>query len=389
MLVLFAVLCVAMPSVWHGDAEISDVPVYQRYGDAIERGSVPYRDFRPEYPPAALAAFAVPSLVSSGRLGYARAFAVEMALLGAVCVVLVFLALRAVDASFARLVAGTALSASAPLLLGPLVLTRFDLFPAALVAAALASFVGRRERLGAGILGVAIAVKLYPAVLVPVAVAWVWKRRGQKEAAVAVAICLGVAAAVFLPFVAIAPDGVAWSLWRQLGRPLQIESLGAAVLLALHQLGMPLGWSSSNGSQNLTGTVASVASAVTSVAQAGALIWIWSRFARRPAVTADAFVAAAAASILAFVALGKVLSPQFLVWLLVVVALVGGRAAWPGLALLVLACGLTRAWFPHRYWSLVFTFDPLVSWLVLARDAALLALLVTLLTLGRERARSS
>lgn len=46
-LAVFAVLCVAMPSVWHGDAKISDVPVYERYGDAIERGSVPYRDFRP------------------------------------------------------------------------------------------------------------------------------------------------------------------------------------------------------------------------------------------------------------------------------------------------------------------------------------------------------
>jgi hypothetical protein len=44
---------------------------------------------------------------------------------------------------------------------------------------------------------------------------------------------------------------------------LQIASLGAAVLLALHQLGMPLGWSSSHGSQNLTGTVATVASIKT------------------------------------------------------------------------------------------------------------------------------
>ena len=388
-LALFVVLCSALPSVWHGNARISDVPVYERYGDAIQRGSVPYRDFRPEYPPGALAAFVAPSLVSNGRVGYARAFGVEMALFGAACVLFTFLALRTLGATGARLFVGTAVPAAAPLLLGPLVLTRFDLYPAALVAAALAAFVAGRDRLGGGVLGAAIAVKLFPAVLLPVAVAWTWKRRGRREALVVLAICVGVAAAVFLPFVAIAPDGVAWSIWRQLGRPLQIESFGAAVLLALHQLGMPLGWSSSHGSQNLTGTVAAVASVATSIAQAGVLLWIWERYARRAAPSPAAFVCACAASLVAFVALGKVISPQFLIWLLVGVVLVGGRRTWPAVALLVVACILTRGWFPYRYWSLVFTFDPLVSWLVLARDLTLLALLAVVVRPVRERARSS
>ena len=105
--------------------------------------------------------------------------------------------------------------------------------------------------------------------------------------------------------------------------------------------------------------------------------------------TPDAFVCACAASLVAFVALGKVISPQFLIWLLVGVVLVGGRRVWPALVLLVLACLLTRAWFPYRYWSLVRTFDPLVSWLVLARDLTLLALLVVVVRPVRERARSS
>jgi hypothetical protein len=392
-LVLYAALCAAMPAVWHGTVKISDVPVYERYGDAIQRGAVPYRDFRPEYPPGALAAFVMPSLVSNGATGYARAFAFEIALLGGACVVGAFLALRSLGAAGDRLVAGVAIPAATPLLLGPLVLTRFDLFPAALVAAGLAALLAGRDRVGAGVLGAAIAVKLYPAVLVPLLGAWVWRRRGRREGLVALAICLGVAAVVFLPFVAIAPNGVGWSLWRQLGRPLQIESLGAAVLLALHHAaGMPLGWSSSHGSQNLTGTVASVAAAVSGVAQAGALLWIWARFARAASLTAEGLVGASAAALVAFVALGKVLSPQFLVWLLVVVALLVARGAWRAPVLLVLACALTRVWFPDRYWKLVFAFDPLASWLVVARDAVLvglLALLVSALRAPRGRARST
>ena len=38
---------------WSG-TQIIDTPVYQRYGEAILDGQVPYRDFDLEYPPAAL-----------------------------------------------------------------------------------------------------------------------------------------------------------------------------------------------------------------------------------------------------------------------------------------------------------------------------------------------
>ena len=392
-LVLYAAVCAAMPSVWKGHAKISDVPVYQRYGDAVARGSVPYRDFRLEYPPGALAVFVVPSLLTNGKVGYARAFGLEMAVLGAAGVVLAFLALGSLGATGPGFMAAIALSAAAPLLLGPLVLTRFDFFPAALVAASLAALLAGRDRLGAAALGAAVAVKLYPAVLVPVLIASIWRRRDRRDALLALGVCLGVVAVVFLPFVVIAPDGVGWSLWRQLGRPLQIESLGSAGLLALHHAaGLEIHWKSSNGSQNLTGTPATIASVLTGAAQAVALLWIWIRFARLREPRSVELVAASAAALTAFVALGKVLSPQFLVWLFVPVALCRGRRGSIAVAALVLACLLTRAWFPYRYWDLVFHFDPLASWLVVARDltlVGLLGLLVSGLRPARGRARST
>ena len=390
-LVLFAALCAGMPSVWKGAAKVSDVPVYERYGDAIERGSVPYRDFRPEYPPGALAVFAIPSLVTTGKVAYARAFGLEMALLGALGVALTVFALDRLEVTRAGLAAGVVLAAATPLLLGPLVLTRFDFFPAALVAASLAALIAGRDRLGASALGAAIAVKLYPAVLLPVLVTWVWRRRGRREAVVVLGICLSIVALIFLPFVVLAPDGVGWSLWRQLGRPLQIESVGAAVLLALHHAaGLEIHWKSSHGSQNLVGTPATVAIVLSSVTQAVVLVWIWVRFGRIRDPHSIDLVTASAAALVAFVALGKVLSPQFLVWLIVPVALWRGRRRWAAIASLVVACVLTRAWFPYRYWDLVFSFDPLASWLVVVRDLVLVALLAVLLwelRPGRERAR--
>ena len=108
-----------------------------------------------------------------------------------------------------------------------------------------------------------------------------------------------------------------------------------------------------------------------------AVVLVWIAFSRG-AMTPERLVRHAAAAVVAFVALSKVLSPQFLVWLLFLVPLVGGARSRVALWLLALACLLTALWFPARYWELVREFDPLASWLVLARGATLLALLLVL-----------
>jgi Na+/H+-dicarboxylate symporter len=83
-----------------------------------------------------------------------------------------------------------------------------------------------------------------------------------------------------------------------------------------------------------------------------------------------------------------VLSPQYLIWLLPLVALVRGRRGAAAGALLVVSMLLTQLWFPYRYLDLVYGFDPTASWLVLARDLALVVLLATLVwPQGRFRAR--
>jgi hypothetical protein len=165
------------------------------------------------------------------------------------------------------------------------------------------------------------------------------------------------------------------SLHRQLRRPLQIESLGAGFLLAAHQaFGFGITMKSSSGSQNLVGTLPDVLAWLQTVLQAGALVWLWRRFARGPMEPAR-LARYAAAAVTAFVALGKVLSPQFLIWLVVLVPLVRRRLAW---ALLAAALVLTQGWFPYRYWDLVKHFDALSSWLVPLRDLTLLALLAAL-----------
>ena len=361
---------------WYDDYQIIDLPLYEAYGNAIESGDVPYRDFRPEYPPGALLAFAVPSVASVHSGGYRWTFEALMVLCGLAMVLAVALAARGLRASRARLGGALALVAGFPLLLGSVVFTRFDLYPAALVAGAVAALVHRRDRLGFGLLGAAIAVKLYPAVLVPLAAAYVWRRRGRREALVCVGIAAGIVTLVFLPFLLVAPDGVAYSFGHQLSRPLQIESLGAAFYFAVHHLlGLDVEVGSGHGSQNLYAKGTGVAAVLLSVVQLATLVWIWMRRPGSP----EELVRWSAAALVAFVVLGKVLSPQFLIWLVPVVPLVAGLQGLRASVLLAGSLVLTQLWFPSRYWDLVDELDPLPSGFVVARDLVLVALLVVLL----------
>jgi uncharacterized membrane protein len=362
--------------------QIVDTPVYQDYGDAIvDGGDVPYRDFSLEYPPGALPVFILPSLAPADD--YRTVFELLMAACGAAMVALVVVTLAAVGATRTCLFAAAAFAGLAPLALGPVVLTRFDLWPAMLTAGVLAALVTGRSRLGFALLGLAAAVKVYPLVLLPIALVYVVRRHGAREAAVSLLVMVGVLAVVLVPFAILAPDGLVDSFERQTGRPLQIETLGASLLLAAHQLRWYLPTVvNSFGSQNLEGALPDTLATVETALQIVAVVGIWVLFATTRA-RAEQLLAGAAAAVAAFVALGKVLSPQFLMWLVPLVPLVAGGYGVAASGLLLAALVLTHLWFPSRYWDLV-ALDGVPAWLLVIRNAALLALLVVLVVAIRR-----
>src|SRR5439155_8288775 len=97
-------------------------------------------------------------------------------------------------------------------------------------------------------------------------------------------VCAAVTAACFLPFAALSPHGMWASIARQLGRPLQIESLGSSVLLVAHHLfGIALFPDWSHGSNNLVGDAAHGLALEQSVLQVAAIIAVWFAFAHGPA----------------------------------------------------------------------------------------------------------
>jgi hypothetical protein len=364
--------------------QIIDTPIYQRYGNAIVHdGKVPYRDFAVEYPPGALPVFVLPGLAKPGAgqdvtPAFRRTFETLMWVCGTLALIAMAVILRVLRRSTINVWAALCFAALAPLLVGSVILSRFDLWPAAISVAALAALVAQRLRWGHGLLGLGIAAKLYPGVLLPLGLAYAWKRGGSREAL----RCLGVTAAVvavfFIPFLVLAPGGLWESIHVQLTRPLQVESLGSALLLVGHHVfGYGLAGETSHGSQNVAGSAAGAAAIVTSVVQLAVLIWIWTSFARGRG-DREALVRSAAAALCAFVAFGKVLSPQFMIWLIPIVPLVRGRRGLWASALLAVALVLTQIWFPFRYFRLALHFEEGLSWVVLARDLILVTVTMLL-----------
>jgi len=361
---------------WLEQGQLADVPVYASYAGLVRAGRVPYRDFAFEYPPAALPALLVPSWLP---WSYATSFAVLMGACGAGCVAAAASALRAVRARAAR--AWTALLAIgvSPIVLGSLFDTRYDLWPTLLAIAAVATLVRERPVATGTLLGLGFAAKLWPGVLLPLAVAHLWRRRGSRGAIAAAGSFALAALVCFLPFAALSPGGLWASVTGQLDRPLQIESLGAAVLVAAQHLGMrPLATIDAGGGQALSGRGAGLAADLSTALEIAAVLAVWVAFARRRSSDGETVLVAAAASVAALVAFDKVLSPQYLIWLVPLVAVVrGARGAIAG-ALLLTALGLTQTWFPWSYWPLALGHASPWSWYLLARDLALVALAVAL-----------
>ena len=312
-----------------------------------------------------------------------------MGVFGVACSVLVALVLSRRGVSGRRLWLAIGLTALGPLALGPVLLSRFDLWPAALSVAALAALVYARPRLALALLGLAVAAKIYPVVLVPLALVYVARRHGRREA---------LAAAGSARRARRMRSSVSSRCHRtECGRAWRGSSVvrfrsrawdRACCSSRTGSGGVPLVPDWSHGSNNLVGGAAHGLALEQSVLQLGVVLAIWFAFAHGPADT-DRLLVSSAAAVCAFIALGKVLSPQYLAWLLPLVPLVRGRRGLAAGSLLLAAMLLTQGWFPYRYRGLVDASDGLAVALVFSRDLVLLALLAVLLGVPAQRSEHS
>ncbi len=314
-----------------------DVVLYERWSGVLREGHFPVHDVYWQYPPgAALVMLAPGKLPGSYFTGFVAASVLADLV---VCGLLLWMGRRqpARDSSGA----GAWVWVLAVPALGPISYVRFDMMVAAVAVAALA--VSARPALSGALAGAGAMMKVWPVLLLLGA-----RPRGRAWRALAGAVACGVISLTV--FAALMPGSLEF-LRYQGGRGIQIESVPGSVFTVARHFGWDGTLALRYGSREYVGPgVEAVAFAALLLSLAGfGLLLVWRLRARwRPAVPYDAALAAT----LLMVVTSRVLSPQYLVWVLALGAacLTVRSSSQRTVAWCLVACAtLTQLDYPFLY----------------------------------------
>lgn len=370
----------------HGDPR-----VFLNIADPIASGAIPYLEFPVEYPPVALLPLVLPRIlvgVDAPAVAYEIVFGLmNLAVAIFAGAVVAWLARRGWSAQSEResLVVFLALAFA----LSVLVIWRFDILPALLTIAALAAVASGRSAWAGFALGLAVATKLYPAFLALVLIGYYLFGRRWSAAGFFVFGLVTTVAAIFLQAYLVAgPDSLSF-LNYQRDRGVEIESVvGGLALLADNVLGINAHVSFGFGSFEVESPVVDALAAPAFIGElllglalvvAGGLAFL--RDARTfGSVRPPTLIAYIVATLLVTMLANKVLSPQYMCWLLPFGALLPRRQAF----LLLVTCVLTIVVYPIGF-DWLRSGDPLLVATVNLRNLLLLVLFVWLILRRQER----
>ncbi|WP_371671072.1 glycosyltransferase 87 family protein [Streptomyces sp. NBC_00289] len=315
--------------------------LYHRWYGGLAHGALPAHDPLWQYPPGAGPVLLSPALLPG--LTYFQAFVVlTLATDAAVTAALV----RAGGRPGRSLLGAAVWVGGLPLLLH-LPLARYDVQVTALAVLALLTL-SRSPRACGALAAAGALVKVWP-VLVLVGLA---KGRTARSAWAWAGMTAAVALALFT---VVFSDPFAFLL-QQSGRGVQIESFGGTVLGLATHAGWPGTVRYRYGAMEFTGpyvsSVADASLALTAVAFGLLLLWRIRARHRAPATPYDAALSA----VLLFTVTSRVISPQYMVWLLglAAVCLTSRHTAQrPVAALIVAATAVSSVVYPVLYHEVV------------------------------------
>jgi len=354
---------------------------------------LPYRDLKIGFPPLSVAMILLPRLVVSSLPAYRTAFGALATLFYLASWWLGFrLAVRMGSPLTLGEVARRAVWVT--LALGSIYTRRVDALPSLLGLGALYALTTRRTLVAALLLVAGTLAKLFPILFVPVWLALLlgWgppaRRRFWLLLGGLGSVALAGAALLFV-LVGVAATPLTAQLSLFAARPFQIESTVGSLLLALRgAAGVVTGFGSYNAAAPAWLSASWELVMLVAVLAISVLAFRWARRNRGldAAAEARAFALFTAVTLLAIWATSKVLSPQYLVWGVPLLALLPGERGpriyrWFAVTLaLGQLCYPILCDFLHDGWP------PVVA-ILLARNALLWALLV--LTLRAARAPAS
>ncbi len=341
-----AIVITAMPI--HGGIDkndiFNDVHIYYKFADRIFKGEVPYRDFTVEYPILALPLFLIPRFFVSSFKNYAFFWSVQILAVNAIGL---WLAARwvAANAGMDRVPRCLAWYTLFFVLCNPVALARFDLAAMACAFGAVTYLMSGRPVVGGGLAASVVLMKLVPGVAAaPMFLKEVLDLRSSRLRGVMTAAL--VFAAGMAGWYVLGRGGVFDTFRYHFERSLEIGSLYTGLLKLVYKIqGLPLVFVKDHGAKHLNIPLAARIASLSIAFQLGAMLL--ALFAFWKAGMKDA-LRCSAACLAAFIVFGKILSPQFVVWLIPFVACLEGRAGtrakWAYAICLVLNY-LTYPWY--------------------------------------------
>ncbi|MFF0104447.1 glycosyltransferase 87 family protein [Streptomyces hirsutus] len=293
LLLLFVLKVIVFP----GPDVTSDVSViYRGWYDVLRAGTFPLDDVTWQYPPAAALAILSPGLLPF--LEYATAFFVLVFLADLATLALLLYA----GGRPGRTRLGAWVWVAGVPLLGPTVYARYDVMVTAVAVAALLAG-SRRPRLLGALAAFGALLKVWPAMLL---------LGVRRRSAWVSAVVTGAGAAAV--FAALMPGAFAF-LGFQRDRGTEVESLGALVFHVARHYGWDGEVLLNYGSVEFLGPYVDRVSAGAMFLSGAALAWLllWRLQARR--FEPHTFVDAAFVAVLMFTTTSRVISPQYVVWL--------------------------------------------------------------------------
>ncbi|MFJ9036269.1 glycosyltransferase 87 family protein [Streptomyces sp. NPDC102406] len=354
-------LCVFKVVVVPGPDVTSDVSViYQGWFDVLRSGTFPLDDVTWQYPPAAAVAILSPALLPF--LSYASAFFL-LAFLADAVVLLMLLYVAGRPGMRRR---GVWVWVAGLPLLGQTVYARYDVMVTAVAVAALLA-AARHPRAAGVMAAIGALLKVWPALLL----LGVRRGRATREAWGAAALTAGGLAVTF----AVAMPGAFDFLTFQRDRGTEVESLGALVFHVARHFGWRGTVQLNYGSVEYLGPYVELVSALAQGLTVLALGWLVLWRLRARAWSAGTLADAALTAVLLFTTTSRVISPQYMVWLVGLAAVCllfrDSRMTLPGWLVLAATC-VTFLEFP-LWFAHVVAGDWLGLVLLLVRNGLLVA----------------
>lgn len=296
------------------DSEVGTL--YFRYAEHMASGEMPYSGFDAEYPPFAMLIIFLPRLISFSSFTYQIAFGLEAYLF---LLAGVYYTYRIAERHTDRPSRYTDLFIICTVILLDFVLDRYDVFPMVMLLGSVYYFTERRYRASWIMLALGTVTKLYPAIAAPLLLISLIRRGERSEAVKGVAACLLIGCLCMLPFLIADSGTMLMFLTYHMDRGLQTEAPVSSFIMLLGTLGLTdVSYIFNYGSDNISGALPDMVAGWMMPLMVVCMLSVYVAYiiASRRRTDDETLIMCVFTTVMVFMLVNKVLSSQYLVWII-------------------------------------------------------------------------